>query len=72
VLGLEYKQKGLTFVQIREDLAREYGNEKISVPTVVAGEEVVTDSWSIAEWVRTISIWRFTRRIHISLLLAAV
>jgi hypothetical protein len=36
---------------IRTQLAEESGNDKVSVPTFKVGDEYITDSWVIAEWV---------------------
>jgi glutathione S-transferase len=41
----------LTFPNIRGRLAKETGNEQVTVPTMVTEDGFVTDSWEIAQWV---------------------
>ncbi|CAK9780050.1 hypothetical protein CC85DRAFT_283631 [Cutaneotrichosporon oleaginosum] len=50
ILGIPYTETKLTFAEIRGDLARASGNDKVTVPTLRAGDEYVTDSFKIAEW----------------------
>ncbi|KAL1409431.1 hypothetical protein Q8F55_003414 [Vanrija albida] len=50
ILGVPYTDVPQTFPQIRGELAEASGNPKVTVPTLKAGDEYVTDSWVIAEW----------------------
>lgn len=46
------EEKLLTWPEIRGDLARETGNDKVTVPTLkLSSREYLTDSWVIAEYV---------------------
>ena len=48
----------LTFLQVRNELAKETGNDKVTVPTLrTEGGEYITDSWKIAEYVSR--VWAF-------------
>lgn len=53
MLGIPYNLVGRTFAQIRGEFEKETGNPKVSVPTIKVGNEWVTDSFAIAEWVGT-------------------
>lgn len=59
---MPYELKGKTFAQIRGEFEKETGNPKVSVPTIKVGDEWVTDSWKIAEWV---SATQFPTRGHV-------
>lgn len=51
LLGVPYNPVALTFPQIRDDLAKLTGNEKVTVPTLKTESGFVTDSWEIAKYV---------------------
>jgi glutathione S-transferase len=52
ILGLKATSAKRSFHLIRTDLAKETGNDKVTVPTIKVGDgEYITDSWAIAEYV---------------------
>ncbi|BEI90634.1 uncharacterized protein CcaverHIS019_0307040 [Cutaneotrichosporon cavernicola] len=50
ILGIAYTEEKLTFAQVRGELASDSGNDTVTVPTIKVGQEYVTDSFAIAEW----------------------
>lgn len=50
-LGVPYTEERLTFDAIRNDLAKETGDEKILVPVLKSDGETLKDSWEIALYV---------------------
>lgn len=51
ILGVKVDSEKRDFHLIRTQLAEETGNDKVTVPTLKVGDEYITDSWVIAEWV---------------------
>lgn len=51
ILGVPYDTVPLTFPQIRDQLAAETGNDKVTVPTLKTAGGFVTDSWEVAKYV---------------------
>lgn len=51
ILGVQPDIVNLTFPQIRDQLERETGNPKVTVPTLKTPEGFVTDSWEVAKYV---------------------
>ena len=51
ILGVDYEYKGQSFWEIHTSLAKKTGKPKITVPTVETGDEFITESWDIAQWV---------------------
>jgi glutathione S-transferase len=51
-LGIPFNEVNHSFVQINSTLQEKCGR-KTTVPTIEDGAEIVTDSWKIAEYVRT-------------------
>ncbi|ORX35575.1 hypothetical protein BD324DRAFT_630719 [Kockovaella imperatae] len=49
LLGIEHERKPITFSQIRSELVKSTGNDKVTVPTIHDDGSYVTDSWAIAE-----------------------
>ena len=50
-LGVKATGVKWTFPEIRGQLSKESGNDKVTVPTIKSGDEYITDSWEIALYV---------------------
>lgn len=56
ILGIPYDSKKLTFIGIRNDLAKLTNDQDVTVPTLeVKQGEYITNSFDIAEWVSPIA-----------------
>ncbi|WVQ81667.1 hypothetical protein IAT38_003792 [Cryptococcus sp. DSM 104549] len=53
ILGVPYTSVDKSFHQIKYELPEVFGTPTVMVPTIKVGEEYITDSWTIAEWLES-------------------
>ncbi|WVQ81676.1 hypothetical protein IAT38_003801 [Cryptococcus sp. DSM 104549] len=53
ILGVKYTMDCKSFYEIRYELSKECGNPDVTVPTIKSGNEYITDSGVIADWLES-------------------